>query len=246
MGDHCFLIMLPVISGIYAIRCLANGCVYVGQAANCRTRFNGHKHHLRRNKHGNPRLQNAWNAHGEAAFEFVVLEACDVSELTRREQFHLDFFRGCGAVFNAGLAADCPARGRKFGPQSEAVKKARSDALKGRPRSEEHRRNLSTSLRGRVTSEEVKAKQRAAKVGRKLSSEHRAKLSAAKLGKPHPVNENARRRLLERNSAMKHTPAALEKMRLASLGRTHTPETRAKCAAAAKRYWADKRQEHAA
>ena len=235
--------MLPVICGIYVIRCLPNGAVYVGQAVNCRVRFNGHRHHLRKNKHGNPRLQNAWNAHGESAFEFFVAEECSAAELTCREQHYLDHYRSTTDVFNAGLAADCPARGRKLGPQSAAVRQAKSEALKGRVRSEEHCKNISLAQRGRTASEETRKKQREAKLGRKLTDEHRAKLSEARKGKPHPINEAARQRLVERNRTMKRTPEAIEKMRQASLGRTLTPEARAKCSAAAKRYWATKKLE---
>lgn len=188
-------------------------------------------------------MQHAWNAHGESAFEFTVVEECLPSELTAREQHHLDLIRGTTEVFNTGPAADCPARGRKFGPQSESSKLARSQALKGRTRSEAHRRNLSLSLAGRLFSEDTKEKLRAAKIGRPLTAEHRAKLSEARKGKPHPVNEQARQQLIERNKNMKHTDATLEKMRKASLGRTLTPEAKAKCAAAAKQYWANKKRE---
>ena len=235
--------MLPIICGIYLIRCIPNGCVYVGQAVNCRVRFNGHRHHLRKNKHGNPRLQNAWNAYGETAFEFVVIEECCVADLTSREQHHLDFLRSSAEVFNAGDSADCPNRGRVFGPLNEDAKRIKSEALKGRERSEEHRKNLSLSQRERVTSPETRKKQRIAKLGKKQKPEHAAKAAAARIGKPHKVNEAARQRLLERNRTMKHTPEALEKMRQAALGRTLTPEARAKCSAAAKQYWASKKLE---
>ena len=188
-------------------------------------------------------MQHAWNAYGESAFEFVVIEECLLSELTAREQYHLDLLRLTTEVFNTGLAADCPARGRKFGPQSEHSKLARSQALKGRPRSAAHRHNLSLSLTGRSFSEETKEKIRAAKTGRPLTAEHKAKLSQARKGKPHPVNEQARQKLIERNKSMKRTDATLEKMRKSSLGRTHTPEVKAKCAAAARQYWITKKKE---
>jgi hypothetical protein len=191
---------------------------------------------LRKNKHSNPRLQNAWSAYGETAFEFVVT----------REQYHLDLLRTSVEVFNAGDSAECPNRGRVFGPLSEHAKKIKSEALKGRERSEEHCRNLSVSQRGRVTSPETREKQRAAKLGKKQKPEHVAKSAAARIGKPHKLNEAARQRLLERNRTMKHTPESLEKMRQAALGRTLTPEARAKCSAAAKQYWANKKLESSA
>lgn len=236
--------MLPVTCGIYVIRCVPNGCVYVGQAMNCRVRFNHHKHHLRKNKHGNPRLQNAWNAHGEAAFEFVVLEECAVDLLDLREQHHLDAVKATDVdVFNCGVVAPCPNRGRKLAPLPAEHRKKISKSLLGHKRSPEERKIISERSKGRVTSQETREKQRIAKLGKKLKPEHAAKAAAARVGKPHKVNEAARQRILERNRTMKHTPEALEKMRQAALGRTLTPEARAKCSAAAKQYWANKKLE---
>ena len=48
---------------------------YIGSAARCLyLRYHQHKSDLHKNKHGNKRLQNAWNKHGADAFEFWVME----------------------------------------------------------------------------------------------------------------------------------------------------------------------------
>jgi group I intron endonuclease len=231
--------MLSVVCGVYLIRCLANGCVYVGQAKNCRVRFNHHKHHLRKNKHGNPRLQHAWNAHGEDAFEFVIIEACDVCELDEREQYNLDVIKSSGgSVFNCGAVAPCPNRGRKLKPLPPEHKEKIRNSLLGHKRSDEERKLIAERSRGRVASEETREKQRAAKVGKKQKPEHAAKAAAARVGKPRKVNEDTRQRLVERNKAMVFTPEIRAKMRKAMLGRTHNAATKAKCSEAAKAYWA--------
>ena len=238
--------MLPVVCGVYLIRCLANGCVYVGQAKNCRVRFNQHRHHLRKNKHGNPRLQHAWNAHGEGAFEFVVLEECIVCELDAREQHNLDAIKSSGgAVFNCGTVAPCPNRGRKLKPLSAEHKEKIRNSLFGYKRSDEERKIIGERARGRVASQETREKQRAAKLDKKLKPEHAAKAAAARVGKPHKTNEAARQRLIERNKLMVFTPEIRAKMRQAMLGRTHDAAARAKCSEAAKAYWARIKQESA-
>jgi group I intron endonuclease len=236
--------MATIVCGVYLIRCLANGCVYVGQAVNCRARFNHHKHQLRKNKHGNPRLQNAWIFYGEAAFDFTVTEECDVGLLDSREQHYLDTIKAAGGeVFNCGAVAPCPNRGRKLQPLSTEHKNKISAALLGHKRSPEERKIIAERSSGRVVSEETREKQRAAKLGKKQSLEHAALAAAARVGKPHKTSETARRNLIERNKSMDFTPEIRAKMRQAMLGRTHTAEAKAKCAEAAKRYWANKNLE---
>jgi group I intron endonuclease len=86
-------------AGIYSITNTANGKVYVGRALCICRRIAQHRSALRNNKHRNPFLQASWNEHGEAAFQFAVLEFCslrkrggrpvrkDVQNLERREYF---------------------------------------------------------------------------------------------------------------------------------------------------------------
>jgi len=231
--------MLPVVCGIYLIRCLANGCVYVGQAKNCRVRFNHHKHHLRKNRHGNPRLQHAWNAYGEGAFEFVISEECGICELDAREQYNLDAVKSSGvSVFNCGVIAPCPNRGRKLKPLSLEHKDKIRKSLIGHKRSDDERKLISERNKGRCVSEATRAKQRAAKLGKKQTLEHAAKAAAARVAKPRKTSESARQQLIERNKARVYTPEIRAKMSRASRGRAHDEATRAKCSAAAKAYWA--------
>ena len=77
-------------TGIYEIRCTANGKRYIGSAQDVDRRWGEHSRELRGGRHANARLQNAWNKYGPESFEWVILES-DVPEsnLIIREQFHL-------------------------------------------------------------------------------------------------------------------------------------------------------------
>lgn len=75
------------VSGIYQIRNIVNGKVYVGSSVNLRKRKNGHLSTLRNNKHSSTHLQRAFNRYGEDAFVFEVLEICDVDEIEERETY---------------------------------------------------------------------------------------------------------------------------------------------------------------
>ena len=63
-------------SGIYRIRCEANGAVYIGQAANLGRRLTEHRSHLRAGTHKNAMMQATWAKYGEASFTFAVMVRC--------------------------------------------------------------------------------------------------------------------------------------------------------------------------
>lgn len=64
---------------IYKIENKANGKIYVGQTIQSpKVRWqDGHRNHLRKNKHYNDHLQAAWNKYGEDSFTFEVIEQFD-------------------------------------------------------------------------------------------------------------------------------------------------------------------------
>ncbi|WP_082936724.1 GIY-YIG nuclease family protein [Pseudomonas citronellolis] len=81
-------------SGAYQIRSLNTGNRYVGATCNLRNRWSKHKCDLRKGRHGNRRLQAAWDAEGEACFEFDVLEYAEGRDrLLKIEQKYIDQLR---------------------------------------------------------------------------------------------------------------------------------------------------------
>ena len=77
----------PSQGGIYAIRCLPTSRLYVGSARSFRTRWQAHRALMRGKRHPNPKLQKAWNRHGEKSFIFEVLEVVeDLARLAERKQ----------------------------------------------------------------------------------------------------------------------------------------------------------------
>ncbi len=60
--------------GIYEIRNKVTGDVYIGCSKNTKSRMQGHKSELTKNKHHNKLLQNAWNRYGNKAFTFKHIE----------------------------------------------------------------------------------------------------------------------------------------------------------------------------
>lgn len=81
---------IPKTSGIYQIRNLVNGKVYIGSSNNLYRRKIQHLNNLRKNRHINKHLQNAFNKYGEACLQFEVLEQCDIDNLYIREQYYIN------------------------------------------------------------------------------------------------------------------------------------------------------------
>ncbi len=60
--------------GVFVVRCPAAGKAWVSNSANLDAARTGMWFMLRNRMHHNRQLQAAWDSHGEAAFEFEVLE----------------------------------------------------------------------------------------------------------------------------------------------------------------------------
>src|SRR5687767_396383 len=80
----------PHASGVYQIRCIPTGKIYIGSAINLRDRWYRHRKSLSRGTHRNRYLQNAWDKYGNQSFEFEILEYVDVSHLLLAEQKWID------------------------------------------------------------------------------------------------------------------------------------------------------------
>lgn len=72
-------------AGVFQIRNLVNGKIFIGKAQNIPAILNSNKFQLRMGSHRNKGLQTDWNEFGEAAFAFETLD-----ELTGREEGRLN------------------------------------------------------------------------------------------------------------------------------------------------------------
>lgn len=81
---------IPRTSGVYQIRCIPTGKVYIGSAIDLVKRRNSHWKDLKDRRHHNIHLQRAWDKYGEASFIFEVVELVLSPFLTAREQCHIN------------------------------------------------------------------------------------------------------------------------------------------------------------
>src|ERR1700704_4953460 len=84
---------LVALSGIYRIRNVLNGMIYIGSTTRFHKRWCGHKLDLRRGRHSSPRLQNAWTKYGSGIFAFEILLVCEVRDLLKYEQAFIDHYK---------------------------------------------------------------------------------------------------------------------------------------------------------
>lgn len=70
---------------IYIIENANTGKFYIGRTNDPAQRKRAHFSELRRGTHGNPRLQNSFNKHGEAAFEFKVVDSASAENIQLKE-----------------------------------------------------------------------------------------------------------------------------------------------------------------
>lgn len=63
--------------GIFALRCTASGRAWVGTSRNLDATRNRSWFSLRNGSHIDKPLQAEWNAHGEAAFQYDILETLE-------------------------------------------------------------------------------------------------------------------------------------------------------------------------
>jgi group I intron endonuclease len=174
--------------GIYQIRNLVNGKIYIGQSTNLSHRKSSHFSKLRKDQHDNEHLQNAYNLYGKDNFIFEIIMYCESFELTRYEDAIKTINKD--NCYNIRIVADS----NKGWHHSEKTKKQMS--ISASNRSEESNKNISESLMGEKNgfygkhhSEETKqlfSEQRLGTShswGMVMSDESKHKMSVSHLGK---------------------------------------------------------------
>lgn len=132
------------IVGVYRIvsKCKPNR-VYIGSSINMRKRWNLHLEHLRKNIHGNPKLQRHYNKHGEDDLVFSIVTLCKKKHILKLEQEYLDLYK---PYFNILIIAGSP-----LGHHWKW--------------SEESKKNFSEKRKGCIQSEKAREKNRMAHLG---------------------------------------------------------------------------------
>lgn len=96
--------------GIYCIKNIINGKVYVGKSKNIYKRIHQHLYDLRNNriKNENSYLLNSWNKYGNENFEYFVLEFLEIDEnlVKNRELYWMNKLNSLNREFGYNLRQD--------------------------------------------------------------------------------------------------------------------------------------------
>lgn len=211
-----------MISGIYCIENTINGKKYIGQTIDLEKRKYKHFWMLKSNNHSSIHLQSAFNKYGKENFIFKILIYCEPSELTKYEQFFVDFHTP-ELLYNIHLECVNSCLGishkhtdetkKKISESNKGIQAGKNNPWYGKHLSYEHRKKISESEKGKIVSEETRRKliQNHADVsgenhpqyGKKHSNETKKKMSEGHAdfsGKNHPMygkkhSEKAKRRM---------------------------------------------------
>ena len=151
-------------SGIYFILNKISLKLYIGSAVYLVARKSKHFTDLAKNKHYNEHLQRAYNKYGHEAFDFIIIEFVERSNLIEREAYYIAKHRATEEEFGYNKCAiHNGMTGRKH--SAETIEKMKI-SQKGKTHSEETKRKISLIQTGRKnnypkrksSSEETKAK----------------------------------------------------------------------------------------
>lgn len=193
-------------SGVYEIRNIVNGKRYVGSAVNLRGRINTHKYWLRKRKHSNKHLQNAWNKYGEDKFIFNVLFYCAVESRVQYEQRVIDGWRLVETGYNIRAKAESNLGVRV----SEEARDRMRLAQVGKTMSKEAREKIKLALMGTHRSEETKKKLALKSMGNTNGSGKRTRSFCRQVARIHRGNKY--------RLGKYHTEEAKRKMSIGHLG----------------------------
>lgn len=170
--------------GIYLIRCNSENKVYIGQSKNIIKRFSSHLADLRKNKHPNSYLQQAFNKYGENDFTCETIfelkdDILDREKLYDLEINYISLYHSNDRMYGYNIESG----GKSFGRIAEETKNKIGRANKGKTHSEETKKRFSEMRKGKPSHWK----------GKKQTKEHARKRAETQIGKVWVNNGNTSR-----------------------------------------------------
>jgi len=177
-----------LVNGIYKITNILNNKCYIGSSASKYYLYNrllNHFNNLRKNKHVNSHLQNAWNKYGEENFIISILETCSPDKCIEREQYYINIFSpdyNICPIANSSYGRTCDENTKRkisnknkewYATEEGILFKQKLSKLRKNcsnlKHSDEFKKRLSLLYKNRIVSEETKNKMRKPKISLRKS-----------------------------------------------------------------------------
>lgn len=228
-------------SGIYQIRNLVNGKVYIGSSAYLHGRWCGHRSLLNRGTHHARYLQHTWTKYKGANLIFEIIEFVTViykDLLLSREQYWLDRVTAYDSKYGYNAAKIA---GSNMGLQASIETREKlSKTKKGVPKSAEHALAISIALKESPIAIAQRDRARIAITGVPKTQEHKDKMSKAKTGVP--LSQACCDAISKANTGRIMSEEQKKAISIANHGRKRTDAQRAEMSAG----WERRRVERAA
>lgn len=217
--------------GVYQIKNTLTNKVYIGSSKNVEFRWKRHRETLNKGIHHCCYLQRSWIKHGEATFEFSLLETTTLESLLVREQYWLEFYHAADPTYGYNT---CPKAGSNLGTKNrpETIEKRRSKLI-GKKFTPEHRAAISAARKKYKMPREHIEKMQAGNRVWVRDETYRKHLSEAKKGMS--FSEETRRRMSEAKRGKRRTEEEKQKLSAALKGRPKPPGFGAKISVARKK-----------
>lgn len=197
---------MDTICGIYMIKNIVNGKVYIGQSVDIYTRWYNHKRDLSNSVHYNTHLQKSWNKYGESSFEFSIIKTCDQNDLDLLEVKYISLYNSCDSKFGYNMSfggagggipndkvrvklsiANIGENNPMFGKHhTTETKKKISEAKTGDKNAMYGKRGELSPNYGRKHTDEFRKRQSEIQKGKRMSEEALIKQSISKSGQNNP------------------------------------------------------------
>jgi group I intron endonuclease len=201
-------------TGVYRIRNLQNGKVYIGSSKDIEERWRQHTLKLNRGTHPCRKLLNAWKKYGSSTFQFEIIELCSLAELLDREQHWIDTTMAYTTGYNSRPKAES-CLGYKRGAPTEEHKRKNAEAHTGsknsnwgKPRSEQTKAKIASAQKGKPRAKHSEATRALMSQNRKLrystgvTKEHRQQLIEARKKRVyHPHSEETKAKMRASHTA---------------------------------------------
>lgn len=171
------------VAGCYLFYHPTFNSIYVGSSGDVYKRICDHKYRLKKNIHGNWKLQKLYNQ--DENFLYRIFLTTNKEEALQYEQQILNTFMNSGILVNLNIYADKPPH--LLSNTKEARDKI-SRSLKGKKRSEDTRQLIRLAKTGIKKEQHVKDKIRFTLKGRLLKPEHRLNVITALKGRIKPAH----------------------------------------------------------